>query len=33
MPIRNSVMASGVECIVVPEMRNGMLCWRKVASK
>ena len=30
MKIKNSVIASGVEFIIVPEMRNGMLVWRQV---
>ncbi len=30
MKIKNSVIASGVEYVVMPEMRNGMLVWRQV---
>ena len=27
---KTNIEASGVEYIIVPEMRNGMLVWRKV---
>lgn len=30
MAIKNSVVTEGVEYIIVPEMRNGMLVWRQV---
>lgn len=27
---KTSVIATGVEYVIVPEMRNGMLVWRQV---
>ena len=31
--VKNNIEVQGVEYIIVPEMRNGMLVWREVKSK
>lgn len=30
---KTSIEVQGVEYVIVPEMRNGMLVWRQVATK
>ena len=29
---KTSIEVEGVEYVVIPEMRNGMICWRQVAT-
>lgn len=29
---KTNIEVEGVEYVIVPEMRNGMVCWRQVAT-
>ena len=33
MRCKTSLEIDGVEYVVMPEMRNGMICWRQVKTK